>query len=144
MARHLGVTTPDDSASPPVSGAGQKNSSHAILRQRARDCQILRARGDDARISKCNRNVHVHTTLRMQQSLRLIELITCVMSSYPQLKQTTAACRPNPSSVPTPEQCKCGAPSCMHSPLPRRQSGQHRHRRLNPPVTPSEPPPPPL
>ena len=30
-------------------------------------------------------NVYVHTTLRMQrQSLRLIELITCVMSSYTQ------------------------------------------------------------
>ena len=34
-------------------------------------------------------NVYVHTNLRMQrQSLRLIELVTCVMSSYPQSEES--------------------------------------------------------
>ena len=41
-------------------------------------------------------NVYVHTTLRMQQSLRLIELITCVMSSYPGLKEATHRLLPPP------------------------------------------------
>ena len=77
-----------------------------------------------------------------KQSLRLIELITCVMSSYLRLKQTTAACRPQPIAGPKPEQCNCGAPELHALPASRRQSGRHRHRRLT--VLPSQPPPPPL
>ena len=39
--------------------------------------------------------------LRMQQSLRLIELITCVMSSYPGLKEATHRLLP-PADPATP------------------------------------------
>ena len=60
--------------------------------------------------------VHGNMTVHAQQSLRLIELITCVMSSYTRLKADKHRLPPpTPPPFPPPEHCNCG---CMHCLLP--------------------------